>query len=306
MTEDSSTPQIVASLRFAPLGMTTKIYANLAIPKFILHHYPIMPKVLLTRPRLRSSASDELHQILSGAGIEIEALPMLRFEPPADPRELDRALRNAAQGMFDAILLSSPTAVDFFEARARELGLLETFRHTTRFGSVGTATARALAALGIETAFPVPSHGGSKELAAILNERRLAGARILLLQSQIGLEVLEDALREIEAWPKRVTLYYTEGPSTADAARLVNMLKCDARPDVIVFFSPSAFHNFLRVFAEMPGGLPRDLPALAAIGETTARAIEYVLNRRPEIIAQKTDQVSMANAILNYLGITNR
>src|SRR5665213_203202 len=175
-----------------------------------------MPKVLLTRAHSRSSASDALHQILYDAGITLEELPMLRFEPPADVGELDRALHHAAQGEFDAVLLSSPTAVTFFEERASALGLLETFRHSARFGAVGTATANELVALGMNVAFPVPTRGGSSELAAILTAHDLAGSRVLLLQSRIGLELLENALREIQAWTQRVTLYYTEGPSLAD------------------------------------------------------------------------------------------
>jgi len=260
-----------------------------------------MPTVLLTRPRVRSSASDALHRILSDAGVTMEDLPMLRFEPPADLRELDRALHHAAQGEFEAVILSSPTGVNFFEERAHALGLLETFRHTARFGAVGTATANALAALGINIAFPVPARGGSAELAGILTAHDLAGSRVLLLQSQIGMEILERALREIEAWPQRVTLYYTEGPSLADSARLVSLLESDAPPDVIAFFSPSAFQNFIRMLAEMASRLLHHLPALAAIGETTARAIEESLRRRPEIVARKADQESLAKDILQYL-----
>jgi uroporphyrinogen-III synthase len=260
-----------------------------------------MPKVLLTRPRVRSSEGDELHRILLEAGITIEELPMLRFESPADCRELDQALHYAAQGEFDAVLLSSPTAVNVFEERTRELGLLEMFRQTVRFGAVGQATAKELTALGIEKAFPIPMHAGSHELAAILSEYNLAGSRVLLLQSNIGLEVLEDALVKMGAIPERVTLYYTEGPSVADAARLVKLLEGDARPDVIAFFSPSAFQNFARALAEMGTEILRNLPALASIGETTAHAVEESLHRRPEIVARKADQASLANDIVQYL-----
>ena len=250
---------------------------------------------------MRSSEGDELHRILHGAGIAIEELPMIRFEWPVELRELDLALNRAARGEFEAILLSSPTAVNFFEERARELGLFEPLRHAARFGTVGAATAKELALLKIETAIPVPNHGGSQKLAAILAESNLAGSRVLLLQSNIGLDVLELALRELGATPERVTLYYTEGPSVADAARLVKLLESDARPDVIAFFSPSAVHQCIRALAEMSSGLLHRLPALAAIGETTARAIEDTLHRRPEIVARKADQESLATDILHFL-----
>lgn len=260
-----------------------------------------MASVLLTRPRLRSSSSDGLHHSLRTAGIAILELPMIRFEWPEDFSELDRLLTEASHGAFHAIVLSSPTAVNFFEARARELGLLDAIRSTSNFGAVGAATAKELSELGIQTTLPVPTQAGSNQLAAILQEDQLAGRRVLLLQSQIGLDTLHHALKEIGAEPERVTLYRTEGPSLADAARLVHVLESDERPNVIAFFSSSAVHNFVRVLAEMASGALRALPALAAIGETTAKAIEESLHRRPEIVARKSDQMSLAEDIIRYL-----
>src|SRR5579872_7061159 len=92
-----------------------------------------MPRVLLTRPRMRSSVGDELHRILHTAGMEIEELPMIQFEWPVDVRELDLALGRAARGAFETVLLTSPTAVNFFEERTRELGIFEALRHAARF-----------------------------------------------------------------------------------------------------------------------------------------------------------------------------
>ncbi len=226
---------------------------------------------------------------------------MLRFDWPADLTVVDRSLERAAAGAFEAIVLSSPTAVNFFEERAQEHGLLARICASTRFGAVGRATANELAVFGIGVDFPIPSHGGSLELASVLSHDNLAGKHILLLQSQLGLETLTHSLREIGAIPERVTLYVTEGPTLEDAARLVNLLESKARPDAIAFFSPSAVHNFVRTLAEMASGLIRELPPLAAIGETTAKAIEETLHKRPEIVARKADQTSLAQDILHYL-----
>lgn len=264
-----------------------------------------MPKVLLTRPRLRSSSDDELHQILSSAGVTIEELPMLTFELPADSTELDISLERASHGKFDLIILSSPTAVNFFEEQAKELEVFNEIRSVGTFGAVGLGTANELAKLGIETALPIPVHGGSHELSAILARENLAGKSVLLLQSQIGLETLENALTKLGALPERVTLYITSGPSLGDSARLVRLMESDARPDVITFFSPSSVIYFVRTLAEMATGLLHNLPAIACIGETTAKAVEETLHRRPEIIARKANQSSLASDILIYLRITN-
>jgi uroporphyrinogen-III synthase len=262
-----------------------------------------MPKVLLTRPGMRSSKEDELHRILSNAGVAIEELPMLTFSLPNDTSELDNALEKAAHGKFVLIILSSPTAVNFFEERAREIGFFDAIKLIGKFAAVGFGTERELSKLEIETALPIPMHGGSLELSAILARENLAGKSVLLLQSQIGLDTLEIALHKQYAVPERVTLYNTNGPTLGDSARLVHLMESDARPNVIAFFSPSSVIYFVRTLAEMASGLLHNLPALACIGETTAKAVEETLHRRPEIIARKADQASLANDILTYLKI---
>ncbi len=260
-----------------------------------------MPNVLLTRPRIRSSEQDELHRLLTSVRITVHELPMISFEFPKDLRAVDRALTGAAEGAFSSIILSSPTSVHFFAERANELGILEAIRLHARFGAVGMATAKELSRFSIEAGLPVPLHGGAHELAASFQTSALEGKAVLLLQSQIGLDVLEHALTEMGAHPVRVTLYHTEGPTLGDAARLLTMLESGPRPDVIAFFSPSAVQYFVRTLAEMASGMLRELPALATIGETTAKAVEEALHRRPEIVARKSDQASLAEDIIRYL-----
>jgi len=239
--------------------------------------------------------------MLSQAEVALFELPMLNFELPAETGDLDLAMERAARGEFHSIILSSPTAVHFFHERARDLDLLDALRIKGRFGAVGRATANALEAIGCEMSIPIPTHAGSHQLAAMLSGYDLAGKHMLLLQSQLGLEILEHSLRELGAETERVTLYLTKGPTLGDAARLLNLLEGQKRPDVIAFFSPSAVSYFIRSVAEMGAGHLHNLPALATIGETTAKAIEEGLRRRPEIVARKADQQSLAEDILHYL-----
>ncbi len=255
--------------------------------------------VLLTRPLARTSGEDELHQLLNGAGIIVEEVPMITFALPPDLRELDSALERAARGEFESIILSSPTAVNFFELRARKLGLLDAIRSHMRAGTIGEATARELDRLGFEIQLPIPADAGSREFAQLLSGYDLAGKHVLLLQSQIGLDTISNALHDIGAIPERVTLYHTNGPTPHDAARLIALMQSTERPDVIAFFSPSAVTQFAQTLTGT--GLLDNLPALAAIGTTTANAIEEILHRTPEIVAQKADQFSLANEIIGYL-----
>jgi len=254
---------------------------------------------------VRSNGEDDLHRVLHSAGIVVRELPMLRFEMVRETDELDHALARAGGGEFEYILLASPMAVHFFEERAKELNLFDALRGQGRYGTVGHATAEELSKLGFRVELPIPSQGGAHELAAMLKSYDLSSKSILLLQSQIGLDTLVHALRDLGALPERVTLYHTKGPSLGDSARLLQLLESPAPPDVIAFFSPSSVSYFVRSLAEMASGMLRNLPALACIGETTAKAVEESLHRRPEIVARKADQTSLANDIITYLRLHN-
>jgi uroporphyrinogen-III synthase len=253
-------------------------------------------KVLLTRPQIRSSDDDELHRILNGAGIIIEEIPMISFSLPPNLTELDSVLLSASFGDFDSIILSSPTAVNFFEERVRDLGLFDSIRRNIRCAAIGESTAKELNRLGFEIQFPIPAEGASEEFSRTLAQYDLTGKRILLPQSQIGLNTLSDTLRKLGALPERVTLYHTNGPSPPDSASLLALMQSNERPDVIAFFSPSAVMHFAGTLAGT--GLLDNLPKLAAIGKTTAQAIEETLHRAPEIIAPKADQASLTNDII--------
>lgn len=230
---------------------------------------------------------------------------MLRFGLPRDLEVLDEALRKMAAGEYDYAILTSPTSIDFFQERVEELGITKEQLQNVRFGTVGHATEDRLKELGYHTALPVPHVAGWMNFVKALDPAMITGRRVLLLQSQIGLEELDHAFKEIGATTERVVLYITKGPSLGDAARLLNLFESPDRPDVVAFFSPSSVAFFVTALAEMASGMLRNLPAIACIGETTAREVEERLRRRPEIVARKADQESLAKDILIYLQSKN-
>lgn len=263
-----------------------------------------MPSVLLTRPQNRSGDDQPINRLLKQAGVQVLELPMLRFGLPRDIDALDLSLRRMAAGDFDYTILTSPTAVDFFQERVEELGIPKAQLEAVKFGTVGGSTEERLRELGYHTALPVPQTAGWMNFVAALDPVMVRGKRILLLQSQIGLEELDHAFKEMGAITERVVLYVTKGPSLGDAARLLNLFESQ-RPDVIAFFSPSSVAFFVTAMAEMAAEELRRLPALACIGETTAREVEERLRRRPEIVARKADQESLAKDILLYIESKN-
>lgn len=263
-----------------------------------------MPRVILTRPVQRLVDDNLFSTILHEAGIEVIELPMLRISLPDDTRDLDCALLRLLKNEFDFVLLASPTAIEFFHERVTELGIYESIRDRIGFGTVGHKSADKLTSLGYRVELPLPNqNAGAAELLTVLRTLNLSGKKVLLLQSQIGMKVMERAFEMVGAKTVRVTLYETTGPSLHDAAKLLQYLeKQDGiATDVIAFFSPSAAEFFVRTIQEMGVDHLYSLPTLAAIGETTAFEIAMRLRRRPEIVARKSNQESLAQDIITYL-----
>jgi uroporphyrinogen-III synthase len=242
--------------------------------------------------------------MLQSEGIEVIEVPMVRLDFPPDTRNLDCVLGRLAKKEFDYVVLTSPTAVEFFHERISDLGLSDIIREQAKFGTVGQKSAGKLFHFGYTLELPLPNqNAGAAELLIALRTMNLRGKRVLLLQSQIGMKVMERAFEMVGAETERETLYQTSGPSLYDSAKLMQLLEVqDGVPvDAVAFFSPSAAESFVRTIQEMGVDHLYKLPTLAAIGETTAFEIGMRLRRRPEIVARKSNQESLAQDIIAYI-----
>ena len=264
-----------------------------------------MPSVILTRPLQRTQARDNTFtSLLQERGIEVIELPMIQIDFPKNTASLDDALARAARGEFDYCVLSSPTAIEFFHHRASDLGLHNAILENIGFAVVGEKSAAKLEEYGYRLAVPLPhQNAGAAQLLTELRTFDIRGKKVLFLQSQIGLVVLNRAFEMCGAEIERHTLYETTGPTLRDAARLINLLEEQngSRPNVVAFFSPSAVESFVKTIVQMSSELRKDLPALAAIGETTALEIKLLLKREAQIVARKANQESLALDIITYL-----
>ena len=267
-----------------------------------------MPRVLLTRPLQRTSTDNSFSSMLRSEGIDVLEIPMITIDYPKDTSILDSMLNRLAIKEFDYCVLSSPTAIEYFHARATDLGIADAIRASIGFATVGAKSAERLADFGYRVAVPLPhQNAGAAALLISLRTFDIKGKRTLILQSQIGMVVLTRAFEMCGADIERAVLYETTGPSLHDAARLLQAFEAEdaERPNVIAFFSPSAVEFFVRTLAEMGASHLTSLPPLAAIGETTAKEIELLLRRKPEIVARKANQESLAEDIRTYLNISS-
>lgn len=263
-----------------------------------------MPSVILTRPIQRLEADNTFSSLLKAEGISVLELPMIQISLPKTTEALDAALLRLADGGYVYCVLSSPTAIEFFHERVTTLGLFEAIVAKIGFATVGEKSAAKLESLGYRIAIPLPhQNAGAAALLIQMRKFDLKGKPTLLLQSQIGLVVLHRALEMCGAQIDRVTLYETTGPTLRDAALLLHHLEApkEERPNAVAFFSPSAVESFVNTIVQMGSPIRDQLPALAAIGETTALEIKLLLRRPADIVARKANQESLAQDIIEYI-----
>lgn len=263
-----------------------------------------MPSVILTRPIQRANVDNTFSTSLRNEGIDVIELPMIQVHFPKDHSKLESEIRKLAKEGFDYCVLSSPTAIEFFHQKVLELELYDAIKATVGFATVGEKSGAKLEELGYHLAIPLPHQlSGAAALLTQLRTFDISAKRVLILQSQIGLPVLTRAFEMCGATITHEILYETTGPTLHDAALLINLLEADdsSHPEVITFFSPSAVEFFVKTLSQMGLQLRKNLPILAAIGETTAFEIEMRLRRKPEIIAQKANQESLAEDIISYI-----
>lgn len=202
-----------------------------------------MIAVLVTRP---AGESDPLVQALRERGYRVHAVPTVQTEVT----EIDVS----SLGSYHWVVFTSARGVE--AVRKLPTG--------PRFAAVGTETARALRARGVEPAH-VPAIAGGADLGTTLPE--VDGKRVALVRASAADTNLPDILRRRGAVVEELTAYRTVEAPPESALPLRTAL---SDPDLsgVVFASGSAARGFVGL-----GGTTQ-LPAITIGARTTARARE--------------------------------
>jgi uroporphyrinogen-III synthase len=219
-------------------------------------------RVVVTRPRHQAAP---LEALLRARGAEPVRYPCIAIGPPRCTRPLDEALRCAAEGRFDRLVLTSANAA---LAIRRRLAALALAPPDLRVAAVGpTTAAAALEHVGLR-AEVVPDDCVSDALVEPLGIR--PGERILLPQGDLAEPSLQQALERRGAHVARVEAYRTVRGS--GGVHLLHHLR-DGRIDAVTLASASsARHLCGRLEAE--GGHVSELASttMVCIGPSTAAA----------------------------------
>ncbi len=227
--------------------------------------------VVNTRAPHQSAALDTL---LRQYGAEPLSFPCIEIAPPDDPATLDDALRLAANGHYQGLILTSVNTVIALETRLKQLALAASALASLKVAAIGPATAEeATNRLGVRIDVMPDEYISDALLDALMRDPALAGAaaaRLLLPQSEIADTALAERLRQHGAQVVVVPAYRTVRGS--GGVNLPELLQRGA-VDAITFTSGSTVSNCCaRLNNESRHRNPLAGVTVACIGPKTADA----------------------------------
>jgi uroporphyrinogen-III synthase len=247
--------------------------------------------VVVTRA---AGGPDALVGRLRELGATVRELPAIAFEPPADPRPLDTALRSLER--FDWVVFASATAVDRVLARMAALGIPAAALSGRSLAAVGPATAERIAS-ALRAPDLLPPDATGQALARALAPR-VRGRRVLVPRPAEGRVEIVDGLAAAGAEVTAVEAYRTVPAAAERLAPLAAWIERE-EVDAVAFASPSAVRALAGALGPAAALLGRVL--LAAVGPTTAEAIREA-GLEVEVAPRRHTGKDLAEAIAAKLG----
>lgn len=193
--------------------------------------------------------------------------PTIATRPTEKTEIRNRAL--SALHTYHWIVFGSENAAKYFLAQMSEEALQGAL---PKIAAVGSKTAKTLQKAGLYVDV-IPAEYTAKGLLDVFGRLGVEHQRFLLPVSDIARKELPDGLRKLGATVDAVEFYRTVPNPDFDKERFLRLLQSNL-PDVLTFFSPSAF----RYLKQLAGAGVTDLikksrVAIAAIGPVTAKAL---------------------------------
>lgn len=220
--------------------------------------------VLITRPAHQSAA---LKDAIEAAGGRAILFPAIDIVPRADA-----AIEN------DINALPGTNLVIFVSANAVRYGVAQVRGHKFRIAAIGTATAAALQAAGIQVDI-VPSDGyDSEHLLAMETLQDVAGLNILIVRGESGRELLANTLRRRGARVDYLSVYErrTHLPTSTECHDLENSCR-ENKINAVMVMSVASLESLLEI---LPTSCRRQLQKIRLVAPS-ARVIQTALERIP-------------------------
>lgn len=243
--------------------------------------------LVVTRPRAQAAGFIDA---LTDLGADVLPCATIEIVPPASWAPLDAAIDRLES--YDWLVLTSVNGVAMFFNRLRERRRDVRALHRARVAAVGSETAAAIAARGLQVDV-VPEEFRAEAVAAAMRAAGLGGVRVLLPRAAVAREILPILLREAGAHVDEVPAYETVAPR-ADLDELRDRLARRA-VDLVTFTSSSTVRNFVALLGADAAALLAGVRAacIGPITADTARAagLEVVVQPATYTIAALTEAI---------------
>ena len=249
-------------------------------------------RILVTRARHQAG---QLSEKLKALGAEVVEIPAIEIVPPESYAELDRALTNLSQ--YQWLIVTSANGAEALGGRMAGLRIgADAFRNM-RVAAVGSATAKSLGELGLQTAV-TPAEYVAESLVEALGEG-VRGKRVLLVRAAAARDVIPDAMRARGATVDVVHGYRTVIPEESVTA-VRTIFGADGRvPDAATFTSSSTVTNFQNLLREAGVKAPKTMVAVS-IGPITSGTLREN-GWEPAAEADPHDLSGLAEAVARAL-----
>jgi uroporphyrinogen-III synthase len=217
--------------------------------------------IVLTRTE---EQNDESAPIFLSAGAEVISFPVLKIVT-LEVEDINTYFSPVP----DYIILMSANAAEIFSQKIKENGIFID-RRVTKIAAVGTKTAEACIRVNLAPDF-IPQRNNAAGLIEYFDQIDISGKTFLLPRSAIGREEFLEYINGRGAEAVLLNIYDITIPDDEDIPEKKKIL-FNSEPDVIVFASPSAFRNFLRITGDEGKDLLKSI-TITAIGSTTAGEI---------------------------------
>lgn len=215
--------------------------------------------------------------LLADLGAEPLALPVTRLVDAGDEAAAAVASAIARIADYDWIVLTSVNTVGRFVAALHAAELDARALGNARLACVGPATAAALADHGLRADI-VPRRGdavGVAEAIIAASAGQVAGTQVLVPRAVHGRDEAINALRAAGAGVDVVHIYETAVTPADDPALGYGLERLRKRDiGVICFFAPSQVRALFELVGDDAAELIGACPIVAAIGNTTRRALQ--------------------------------
>jgi uroporphyrinogen-III synthase len=254
------------------------------------------PLAVITR---EADAGDSLARALAAHGLRAWHVPTIVTTPPPRPADVDDAIETLRE--CDWVVFTSPRAVAAACSRTKWAQIWPGVAARVRLAAVGPGTADALGTIGLSAAIVSQEPGSDGLLAALAAAQGLAGRRILWPRGDGARDAWAHAALRAGALVTAPVAYCTVGVPVEGLDALVTAVRARGIA-AITFLSPSSATSLARAFPEASLRELHAHVAVAAIGPTTALALE-ALDAPPNVVAATPTVDALADGLARHLAI---